>query len=93
MIVGTCTIELFLPGNGSLKEKRRTLKSIKDRIQHRFNVSIAEVEDQDLWQKAVLGIACVGNQKAHVNEVLDKVLRAIRGTPEVEVMNSRLEMI
>lgn len=93
MIIGTCTIELFLPENGSLKDKRQILKSLKDRVKRRFNVSIAEVEDQDLWQKAVLGIACVGNRKDHVHSMLDKVIGTIRGTPQVEVVDYRLEMM
>jgi uncharacterized protein len=93
MIVGICTIELFLPDNGSLKDKRRVLKSLKDRVKRRFNVSIAEVDDQDLWQKTVVGIACVGNRKDYVNEVLDKVVGAIRGTPRVEIIDYRLEMV
>ena len=93
MIIGTCTVELFLPDNGSLKDKRQILKSLKDRVKQRFNVSIAELDDQDLWQKAVLGIACVGNQKNHVNEVLDKVMGTIRGTPRVEVIDYRLEVM
>lgn len=93
MIVGICTLELFLPDNGSLKDKRQVLKSLKDRVKQRFNVSIAEVDDQDLWQKTVLGVACVGNRKDHVNEVMDKVIGAIRGTPSVEIMDYRLELL
>jgi uncharacterized protein len=93
MIVGICTVELFLPDNGSLKDKRRVLKSLKERLKQRFNVSIAEVDDQDLWQRTVVGIACVGNRKDYVNEVLDKVIGAIRGTPRVEIIDCRLEMV
>jgi uncharacterized protein YlxP (DUF503 family) len=92
MIVGICSIELFLPESGSLKDKRQVLKSLKDRIKQRFNVSIAEVDDQDLWQKTVLGVACVGNRKDYVNAVLDKVIGAVRGTPRVELIDSRIEM-
>jgi uncharacterized protein len=93
MIVGICTIELYLPDNGSLKDKRQVLKSLKDRLKRRFNVSIAEVDDQELWQKTVMGVACVGNRKVYVNEVLDKVLGAIRGNPRVEIIDYRLEMM
>ena len=93
MIVGICTIELFLPDNRSLKDKRQALKSLMDRIKRRFNVAIAEVDAQDLWQKTVLGVACVGNQKHYVNEVLDKVIGVIRGTPSVEITDYRLELL
>lgn len=93
MKIGICTIELFLPENGSLKDKRQILKSLKDRVKQRFNVSIAEVEDQDLWQKAVLGVACVANRMDHVNGTLDKVIGIIRGTPRVEIIDYRMEIL
>ena len=91
MVIGICTIELFLPGTASLKDKRRILKSIKDRLRQRFNVSVAEIDEQDLWQKSILGMACVGNEQQFVNQVLDHVIGLIRGTPEVEIVRSRLE--
>jgi uncharacterized protein YlxP (DUF503 family) len=93
MVVGICTVELFLPNNGSLKDKRRIVKSIKDRMKQRFNVSVAEIDDQELWQKTVLGIACVSNDKGHINQTLDRVVGMIRTTPMVEVVEYHLEMI
>ena len=93
MIVGICSLELFLPGCRSLKDKRQVIKSLKDRLKQRFNISIAEVDAQDLWQKTVLGVACIGNQKNYVNEVLDKVIGAIRGNPSVEITDYRLEFL
>jgi uncharacterized protein YlxP (DUF503 family) len=62
MTIGTCTIELHIPGNGSLKGKRRVVKSIIARVHNEFNVSIAEVGNQDLWQSATLGVACVSTK-------------------------------
>jgi uncharacterized protein len=93
MVVGICTLELFLPNNGSLKDKRRIVKSIKDRMKHRFNISISEIDDQELWQKSVLGIACVGNDRGHIHQTLDRVISTIRGTPLVEVIDYHLEML
>ena len=62
--MGTCTIELHILGNGSLKGKRRVIKSVIACVHHNeFNVSIAEVEDQDLWQSATLGVACVSARR------------------------------
>jgi uncharacterized protein len=84
MIVGTCRIELFLPNNGSLKDKRRSLNSVKEKLKNKFNVSVAEIDGHDLWQRTVLGMALVGNEKRHVNEVLDKAIEQIRRTPLVE---------
>jgi uncharacterized protein YlxP (DUF503 family) len=93
MIIGICTLVLFIPDKNSLKGKRQVVKSIKDRVKSKYNVSIAEVDDQDLWQKTVLGIAFVGNEKKFVNQVLDSVLDFIRSTPLVEVIDYKIEMI
>lgn len=60
MILGVCTFDLHIADSGSLKSKRQVLRSVKDRIRSRFNVSVAEVEDHDLWQLGTLGVACIG---------------------------------
>ncbi len=73
MFVGVLRLTLHLPEPGSLKSKRHLLRSAIDRVKARFNVSIAEVEDNDLWQRSVVGVAAVGNDHAFVNETLDKV--------------------
>jgi uncharacterized protein len=93
MIVGLCTIELFLPGSQSLKDKRQILLSLKVRLREKFNLSVAEVDGQDLWQKAVLGLACVANEGRYVNQVLDQALNVIRAVPTVEVVQSRIELL
>jgi uncharacterized protein YlxP (DUF503 family) len=84
---------LFIPDGQSLKSKRQVVKSLKDRLRDKFNVSVAEVGGQDLWQKAVLGIACVANESAYVNQVLDQVLNQIRSVPMVEIVQSRIELL
>ena len=93
MVVGICTIELHLPGVGSLKGKRQILLGLKTRIKNAYNVSIAEVEANDLWQRAVLGVACVANEGRYVNEVLDSVVNAVRANPSVELMQHHLEIL
>jgi uncharacterized protein YlxP (DUF503 family) len=93
MIVGLCTVELFIPDGSSLKAKRQVLLSLKDRLRDKFNVSVAEVGEQDLWQKAVLGIACVANEGAYVNQVLDQAVNLIRSVPAVELVQSRIELL
>jgi uncharacterized protein YlxP (DUF503 family) len=77
MYVGVCKVRLFLPDNQSLKGKRHVLRSIIQRVKNEFNVSIAEVEDQDLWQSAVLGICCVSNEAQHADEMLSRVVTFI----------------
>jgi uncharacterized protein YlxP (DUF503 family) len=73
MFVGVLRLTLHLPDPGSLKSKRHLLRSALDRVKGKFNVSIAEVAENDLWQKSVVGVAAVGNDHAFVNETLDKV--------------------
>jgi hypothetical protein len=95
MNIGVCKIKLRLPENHSLKGKRRVIHSITARVKSKFNVSIAEVEDQDLWQVATLGIACVSNHGQHSNEVLSKVMSfiasSIRG--DAEVLDYEMEIV
>ena len=93
MLVGLCTVELFIPDSGSLKGKRQVIKSIKDRIRQKFNVSIAEIGDNDLWQKAVFGIACVGNDKKFINGVLDRIIDLVREERSVELLKYNIEFV
>ena len=94
MHVGVCKISFRLPENLSLKGKRRVLKSITTRVGNKFNVSVAEVDDQDLWQLATLGISCVSNDKRHANEVLSKVVGFITDSRfEVEILDYEIEIL
>jgi len=80
MVIGVCTIELYLPDNHSLKGKRQVVKSLKEKLQHRFNVSVAEVDHLDVWQRATLGVCMISNEQAHVNRELDKVIDFIEAS-------------
>lgn len=93
MIVGLCTVELLIPDAQSLKDKRQVLQSLKSRLRDKFNVSVAEVGDQDLWQKAILGLACVANESAHVNQVLDQAVNVIQAAPTIQLLRSRIELL
>ena len=94
MNVGVCKIRLRLPGNLSLKGKRRVLKSITSRISNKFNVSVAEVDDHDLWQLATLGVCCVSNDGRFTNQVLSKVVDFIaNGRFEVELLDYEIEIL
>ena len=93
MHVSVCQIELRLPENHSLKGKRHVIKSITTRIQNRFNVSVAEVDKQNLWQLATLGIACVSNHRNHADETLSNIIKFIvQNYPDVELLNSEIEI-
>ncbi len=94
MNVGVCCIRFRLPENLSLKGKRRVLKSITTRVANKFNVSVAEVDDQDLWQLATLGISCVSNNGRHANEVLSRVVDFITDSRfEVEILDYEIEIL
>ena len=93
MIVGVCTVEMFISNSQSLKDKRQVLHSVKDRLRDKFNLSVAEVDEQDLWQKAVLGIACVANESGHVNRVMEQALNLVKSIPSVEIVRTHLELL
>jgi hypothetical protein len=85
-------MELRLPENQSLKGKRQVIKSIITRVQNKFHVSVAEVDDQDLWQLATLGVACVSNHRRHADETLANVVKfVVRNYPDVELLSSEIE--
>jgi len=92
MHVSVCQIELRLPENQSLKGKRRVIKSIITRLQNRYKVSVAEVDNQNLWQLATLGIACVSTHRRHADETLSNVVKFIvQNYPDVELLSSEIE--
>ena len=92
MFIGVCTIEMHIPESGSLKTKRHSLKSLKDRIRSKFNVSVAEIDHNDLWQKASLAVAAVSNDKSYLNQTLDHVLDMVRSVPEVSLLDYHIEI-
>ena len=93
MNTGICRIKLHLSQSQSLKDKRRIVKSIISRLRSQYNISIAEVDDQDLWQLVTLGIACVSNHNQHVDEILSKVVNFIvNNYPELEIIDHQTEI-
>lgn len=94
MNVGICTINLRLPESFSLKDKRQELKSITSRIRNKFNVSVAEIDDHDMWQLTAIAICCVSNDRRYTNGVLSKVVDFVTGGRfEVEILNYEIEII
>ena len=92
MIIGTCEIDLFIPESHSLKGKRFILKSLKDRIHHRFNVSIAEVDEHNLWQRSRLGIAVVSTDAQYADRVLAEVVNFIERDGRVHILEYGVHM-
>lgn len=93
MFVGALLLELYLPQCGSLKEKRQAIKSINDRLRARFNVAVAEVDGNDLWQRCSLGVTCVSNSEYSVREILTRVERSVRGMGKAEVLDSPITVL
>jgi uncharacterized protein YlxP (DUF503 family) len=93
MIVGTMEIRLALRDARTLKDKRRILTSLKDRLRRDFNVSVAEVDNQDMIQSATLGVAHVANDSRYVNGALDKLIRAVRRDPAADLVDYRMEIL
>lgn len=94
MHVGVCRVSLRLPENHSLKGKRKISQSLISRISSRYNVAIAEVEDNQLWQRLTLGISCVSNNGRHANEILSKVVQYIEETGgDFELLDYETEIV
>jgi len=94
MNVGVGKVSLRLPENMSLKGKRHVLKSITSRVRNKFNVAVAEVDDNDVWQVATIGIACVSNNGRHTNQVLSRAVDfVVNGRFDVEILDYSIEII
>jgi len=93
VVVGVCQVDLLIPGNASLKGKRKVLRRIIDRVKDRYNTSIAEIGDNDLWQRSQIGLSVVGNDSRHINSSLDKIINFIDGMNVAEIIHSEIEII
>jgi len=90
MVVGVAKIEFFFPYCQSLKEKRQILKSLMARTQNRHNISIAEVDFHDLWQRSTVGISCVSREEHRVRQTLSRIEEALHGLDEAVVVSHQI---
>ena len=93
MIVGILQLELRIVESHSLKEKRMVLKSLKDRLRQKFNISISEIGLQDVWQGSVIGIAAIGTDKRYVNGLLSSVLDWVAAHRSIELVSTQMEIL
>lgn len=93
MVVGVCQISLSLPGVTSLKAKRSIVRKVLDRTANRFNVSVAEVGQQDEHRSAVLGFAVVSGDRRHANSMLDSIASFVEGAAEAVVVDRSTELV
>lgn len=94
MNAGIFKIKIHIPENHSLKEKRRIVKSLMSRLRNQYNISIAEVDDHDLWQIATIGISCISNSNNHVDQIISNIIKYIeQNYPELEIVNHEIEIM
>jgi uncharacterized protein YlxP (DUF503 family) len=93
MVVGILYMDLFIPESSSLKMKRSVVKSLKDRIRNRFNVSVAEVDHTEKWQRTALGVAAVSNDTRQVESILSNVLDLVQGEPRAELIEKTIRYV
>ncbi len=93
MIVGLLTLDLHIHGANSLKEKRLVIKSLIERTRNKFNVSVSEVDAQELWQRSIIGIAYVANETIIINSVFEKIRNLVLNTHSVELIDATIEML
>jgi hypothetical protein len=92
MIVAIARITLLIPDNHSLKGKRRVVKSLVEKVRHRFDAAIAEVEDHDLWQKAQLGVALVGNDGPLLEARLQQIMEFMEHQHLAQIVDSHVQL-
>jgi uncharacterized protein YlxP (DUF503 family) len=92
MMVALARFDLRIPGCGSLKEKRHVVKTLTNGIRSKFNVAVAEVDHQDLWQRSAIGVAAVAGEQYHARRVLHEVERLVERWTEVEVIGSEVTL-
>lgn len=92
IIVGVARAELSLPGARGLKDKRRLVKSLVERAQHRFRISAAEIDHHDTWRRAAVGFACVSNSTRHAHEILAEIASFVERQNEIVLMDFQVEI-
>jgi uncharacterized protein len=95
MFIGVGRFELFIPASGSLKNKRQVLRSVTSVVRNKFNVSIAEVDYQDLWQRAAFGVGCIAESASHCRKVLQEVERSIARSSldQAEIIDRSIQIV
>ncbi|MBN2450014.1 MAG: DUF503 domain-containing protein [Lentisphaeria bacterium] len=93
MVIGVLTLEIAIEGAFSLKEKRMTVNRIRDRVRQTFNVAVAEVDDQDIWNRACIAVVAVSNEQPHANAMLSKVVDFVGRIRDCEIDDYSIEFL
>jgi uncharacterized protein YlxP (DUF503 family) len=92
MHVGCCSVKFFLHGNNSLKGKRRIIRTLKDRLKNKFNISVAEIGDQDVWQSLHMGIVAVNSDPTYLEGQMSKLVNAIENMHLAEITDCQVQV-
>lgn len=90
MIIGLLTLEIYMPYSHSLKEKRKTLNKIKDRLKKKFNIAFAELEYLNKWQRSKIGVVTLNNQKIMIEKIFQKIIRELEENIDGEILQKEL---
>jgi uncharacterized protein YlxP (DUF503 family) len=95
VFIGIARFELFIPASGSLKDKRQVLRSVTQNVRNKFNVAIAEVDHQDLWQRTAFGVSCVASSMGHCRKVIQEVEKTIArsAADQAEIIDRSIEIV
>jgi uncharacterized protein YlxP (DUF503 family) len=95
MFVGIGRYEIFIPASGSLKDKRRIIRPVTAAVRKKFNVAIAEVDHQNLWQRTTFGVSCIAESTSHCLTVLREIERVIGSTSagEAELIDTSIRVV
>ena len=91
MIIGVLRVEILISGVQSLKEKRKVVRSLKDKVKHKFNVSVAEVDYSEKWQRSMIGIVQVGNDMKYIEKNLNSIYNLLIGNYNIQVVDRLME--
>ena len=92
MFIGVGRIELRIPASGSLKSKRHVVKALTGGLRAKFNVAVAEVDHQDLWQRASLGVTCISESSFHAQKMLREIERFVERDSRIEMLNTSVDV-
>ena len=87
MLVGICELFIYLPDCQSLKEKRSIIKRLKALLRKKYNISISEIGQKNIWKKCTIGICCIGDNRQIIDKIIDRVMKDIESNAKIELVN------
>jgi hypothetical protein len=92
VVVGTCRADIFISDSNSLKDRRRVVRSILEHLRRNYNISATELEDNRLWRRTVLGVACIANEAKSADQTLSRVVRYLDTHPQIRLLDCQVEI-